>query len=161
MSTNSADIPSGSTTPPAQDAGANGTTSLDNLLLAVRTVGNGLQRASDGITNDRLYDTLGAVHRLLEDGQDAITKVQAEIAAHEPVVVVMPDPPVMPAWRPRTSPHSYLQDVWRLLEPFLDRVVARLPGNSPGEQALRQWAVNCLAHWEPLVEQIGKLLKPE
>lgn len=139
-------------------AGATGTKSLDNLLLAVITIGNGLQLAGNGIKDDQVYDAVGAVHKLLEDGQDAITKVQGEIAAGEPVVVSMPDPPVMPKWRRHNSPHSYLQDVWNLLEPFLDKAVSKLPANSPGEQALQQWAVNCLQHWEPLVENIGKLL---
>jgi hypothetical protein len=107
----------------------------------------------------RLGALLKTAYDLLRDGQLAILEVQADIAANKPVTIPAAVVPVLPEWptTPAAAP-SLMEDVGGMLQPWAGLLVNELPGNTPGEKALKLWAANILNQWQTLTTDIQNVV---
>lgn len=153
--------PAGPTEQPGAKTGSSSSTDeLTQLRLYVRTLGHGLMLMVRSITvGPDLYQLLGSVYGLLQQGENAISTVLDDVEKGTPVQIPPPEVANLPAWPSNLqNAPSVMEDVWGILQPWMGKLVAQLPGSSPGEQALKLWAVNCMANWQTLAKSIERIV---
>jgi hypothetical protein len=157
-----AGAPSAPGASPSPEAGApaDGAESLETMLSVVHTAAEAvLIMGTRSEIQARLSNVLKSVYDLLGDGQRAIMEVQADIAAGRPVTVPPAVVPALPDWPtdPSAAP-SLMQDVWSLVQPWASRLVVALPGQTPGEEALKAWAASVMSNWQVLSADIENVV---